>query len=262
MQAQKMEAIGTLAGGIAHDFNNLLQVVVGYSELMIMNPALPNEFKRGIESINKAALSGADLVGRLLTFGRKTETKPGPLNLNDKITQISEFLDRTISKMIQIELKLSKNSALIHADSSQIEQIIMNLVVNASHAMPEGGNLVIETETVNLDRAYCLVHVEATPGPHILLSVSDSGSGMDEETMERIFEPFFTTKDPGTGTGLGLAMVYGIVKEHGGHLKCYSQPGAGTTFKIYFPAMVSKIKPDKPSDLVVAAGGTETINHL
>ena len=175
-----------------------------------------------------------------------------PLNLNDKITQISELLDRTIPKMIQIELKLSENSTLISADASQIEQIIMNLAVNASHAMPEGGNLVIETETVSLDRAYCSVHVEATPGLYVLLSVSDSGHGMDKKTMERIFEPFFTTKGPGIGTGLGLAMVYGIVKQHGGHITCDSEPGAGTTFKIYFPAMVSKIKPDKPLDLVVS----------
>jgi PAS domain S-box-containing protein len=259
LRAQKMEAIGTLAGGIAHDFNNLLQVIVGYSELIVMNPALPTQFGRGIKSINKAAVNGADLVRRLLTFARKTESSAEPLNLNDKIKQIRELLDRTIPKMIQIELKLFKDPTLINADPSQIEQIIMNLAVNAGHAMPEGGNLVIETKAVSLDRAYCLDHIEATIGPYILLSVSDTGHGIDKKTMERIFEPFFTTKGPGIGTGLGLSMVYGIVKQHGGHITCYSEPGAGATFKIYFPAIDSEVKSEKPMDLVVPKGGTETI---
>jgi len=258
-RAQKMEAIGTLAGGIAHDFNNLLQVILGYSELMIMNPALPDQFSRGVKAINKVAVNGADLVRRVLTFARKTENEAAPLNLNEKITQTSELLRRTIPKMIQIELKLSKKPTLIKADPSQIEQIIMNLAVNADHAMPEGGNLTIETQTVNLDKAYCLDHAEAIPGQYILLSVSDTGHGIDRKTMERIFEPFFTTKGPGIGTGLGLSMVYGIVKQHGGHITCYSEPGAGTTFRIYFPAMDSDGKPDKPMDLVVPKGGTETI---
>jgi PAS domain S-box-containing protein len=259
VRAQKMEAIGTLAGGIAHDFNNLLQVIVGYSELMMMNPALPDQFSRGIKSINKVAVNGAELVRRLLTFARKTESSAEPLNLNDKITQIRELLDRTLPKMIQIELKLSKDPTLINADASQIEQIIINLAVNAGHAMPEGGNLVIETKAVSLDRAYCLDHIEAAIGPYILLSVSDTGTGIDKKTLERIFEPFFTTKGPGIGTGLGLSMVYGIVKQHGGHVTCYSEPGAGATFKIYFPAIVSEVKSKKATDLIVQQGGTETI---
>jgi two-component system, cell cycle sensor histidine kinase and response regulator CckA len=259
MRAQKMEAIGTLAGGIAHDFNNLLQVVVGYSQLMINNPALPDQFKRGIESIHKVALNGADLVGRLLTFARKTESSVEPLNLNDKIIQIRELLERTIPKMIQIELRLSKDPMLVNADPSQVEQIIMNLAVNAGHAMPVGGNLVIETQSVNIDKAYCLDHVEAIPGRYVLLSVSDTGTGIDKKTLERIFEPFFTTKGPGIGTGLGLSMVYGIVKQHGGHITCYSEPGAGTTLKIYFPAIDSEVKSEKPMDLVDPKMGTETI---
>lgn len=259
LRAQKMEAIGTLAGGIAHDFNNLLQVVVGYSQLMINNPTLPDQFKRGIESIHKVALNGAYLVGRLLTFARKTESRVEPLNLNDKIMQIRELLERTIPKMIQIELKLSKDPMLVNADSSQVEQIIMNLAVNAGHAMPVGGNLVIETKTVYLDNAYCLDHVEAIPGLYVLLSVSDTGHGIDKKTMKRIFEPFFTTKGPSTGTGLGLSMVYGVVRQHGGHITCCSEPGVGATFKIYFPALVSEVKDQKPMDLVVPRGGTETI---
>jgi two-component system, cell cycle sensor histidine kinase and response regulator CckA len=199
------------------------------------------------------------LVRRVLTFARKTENEAAPLNLNDKITQTSQLLRRTIPKMIQIELKLSKKPTLIKADPSQIEQIIMNLAVNADHAMPEGGNLTIETQTVNLDKAYCLDHVEAIPGQYILLSVSDTGHGIDRKTMERIFEPFFTTKGPGIGTGLGLSMVYGIVKQHGGHITCYSEPGVGATFRIYFPAIVSEVKSEKPMDLAVPKGGTETI---
>jgi len=259
VRAQKMEAIGTLAGGIAHDFNNLLQVIVGYSELIIMNAALPDQFSRGVKAINKAAVNGADLVRRLLTFARKTESVSTALILNDKIKQIRELLDRTIPKMIQIELKLSNDPTLINADPSQIEQIIINLAVNAGHAMPEGGNLVIETKAVNLDRAYCLVHIEATPGPYVLLSVSDTGHGIDKKTMERIFEPFFTTKGPGIGTGLGLSMVYGIVKQHDGHITCYSEPGAGATFKIYFPAIASEVKSEKAMNLLAPQGGTETI---
>ena len=182
VRAQKMEAIGTLAGGIAHDFNNLLQVILGHSELMMMNPALPDQFSRGIKSINKVAVNGAELVRRLLTFARKTESSIAPLILNDKIKHSRELLDRTLPKMIQIELKLSKDPTLIKADESQIEQIIINLAVNAGHAMPEGGSLVIETKTVNLDRAYCLDHIEAAPGPYVLLSVSDTGHGMDKKT--------------------------------------------------------------------------------
>ncbi len=161
--------------------------------------------------------------------------------------------------MIRIELKLSENRTLISADASQIEQIIMNLAVNASHAMPEGGNLVIETEIVTIDDAYCSLHVESSPGRYVLLSVSDTGHGMDKKTMDRIFEPFFTTKGPGIGTGLGLAMVYGIVKQHGGHTTCDSEPGAGTTFKIYFPAIGSELKLEKPVNLLDQRGGTETI---
>ena len=259
VRAQKMEAIGTLAGGIAHDFNNLLQVIVGYSELIIMNAALPDQFSRGVKAINKAAVNGADLVRRLLTFARKTESVSTALILNDKIKHIRELLDRTIPKMIQIELKLTEDPTLINADASQIEQIIMNLAVNAGHAMPEGGNLVIETKAVNLDKAYCLVHIEAIPGPYVLLSVSDTGHGIDKKTMERIFEPFFTTKGPGIGTGLGLSMVYGIVKQHGGHITCYSEPGSGATFKIYFPAIASEVQSEKAMDLLAPQGGTETI---
>ncbi|MGC8659481.1 MAG: PAS domain S-box protein, partial [Desulfomonilaceae bacterium] len=259
MQAQKMEAIGTLAGGVAHDFNNLLQVVIGYSELILMDRNLSDKFKQNIKSINRVALNGADLVKRLLTFSRRSETTPKPLNLNDEIRHIKKLLDHTIPKMIEIELDLQENLNLINADSSQVEQIIMNLAVNARDAMPDGGRFVVETENIILDQVYCASHIEAAPGPHVLLSVSDTGHGMNRKTLERIFEPFYTTKGSGKGTGLGLAMVYGIVKQHHGHITCYSEPGTGTTFKIYFPSLVSSTTPEQSDAPIVAQGGSETI---
>ncbi len=259
MQAQKMEAIGTLAGGIAHDFNNLLQVVIGYSELIMMDPQISDKLRKNVKSINKVATNGADLVKSLLTFSRKTETKPKPINLNQEIVQIKKLLDRTIPKMIEIDLNLQEEVSLINADSSQIEQVVMNLAVNARDAMPEGGRLILETENVILDAAYCAVHLDAAPGPHVLLSVSDTGQGMDKKTMERIFEPFFTTKALGKGTGLGLAMVYGLVKQHEGSIICYSEPEIGTTFKIYFPSFLPQNDSDESKISQSSIGGTETI---
>ncbi|MCX5872614.1 MAG: PAS domain S-box protein, partial [Deltaproteobacteria bacterium] len=259
MQAQKMEAVGTLAGGIAHDFNNLLQVVIGYSEIMLLDKTLSDKLKQKVRSINKVASNGADLVRRLLTFSRKTETKPKPLDLNYEINQIQKLLDRTIPKMIEIEQNLSDNLNPINADASQMEQIIMNLAVNARDAMPDGGKLIIETDNVTLDATHCATHIEAKPGLYVLLTVSDTGHGINKKTLEHIFEPFFTTKGPGQGTGLGLAMVYGIVKQHGGYTTCYSEPGVGTTFKIYFPAMISQVISEKPEEIETPKGGTETI---
>ncbi|MGO9572189.1 MAG: PAS domain S-box protein, partial [Desulfomonilaceae bacterium] len=261
LQAQKMEAIGTLAGGIAHDFNNLLQVVLGYSELLSLNKGLDTRLKDDLNRINQAARNGADLVHRLLTFSRKTETKPRPLNLNHQIDQVRELLYRTVPKMIEIQLFLDSNLAAINADPTQIEQILMNLAVNARDAMPEGGKLVIETENVFLDEDYCNTHLEIAPGHYALLTLSDSGQGMDRETLEHIFEPFYTTKRPGEGTGLGLAMVYGIVKQHRGHIACYSEPHVGTTFRIYFPALISESESKTEEALVkpILRGGSETI---
>ena len=259
MQAQKMEAIGTLAGGIAHDFNNLLQVIIGYSELILMDRNLTDKLRQSVKSINKASVNGADLVKRILTFSRKTETRQKPLDLNHEIKQINRLLDRTISKMIEIELHLSDEIGPINADAAQIEQIIMNLAVNARDAMPEGGRLIIETSDTTLDSEYCATHIEATPGPSVLLLVSDTGTGMDRKTMERIFEPFFTTKASGKGTGLGLAMVYGIVKQHGGHVTCYSEIGAGTAFKIYFPALFSETVSHDKTEIKEIGTGNETI---
>jgi PAS domain S-box-containing protein len=259
VQAQKMEAVGTLAGGVAHDFNNLLQVILGYSELLVSDERLTENYKADIERILHASKEGADLVQRLLTFSRKTEVKPRPLNLNRRIEQLKKMLSRTIPKMIAIELVLAEDLAAINADPTQIDQILMNLAVNARDAMPEGGRLTINTENVDLDREYAKTHPGVAPGRYVLLAVSDTGTGMDKETVEHIFEPFFTTKRPGDGTGLGLALVYGIVKQHGGSIACYSERGRGTTFKMYFPALVSNEKFEVPQTRPLPRGGSETI---
>jgi PAS domain S-box-containing protein len=259
VQAQKMESVGTLAGGIAHDFNNLLQVVLGYSDLVLADDDLPDQFRNDLEKILLAGRNGADLVQRLLTFSRKTETRPLDLDLNQRIRQTQKFLQRTIPKMIDIELMLAEDLPGIHADLTQMDQVLMNLAVNARDAMPEGGKIVIETAGVVLDDDYARSHLEAKPGSYVLLRVSDTGSGIDRETLEHIFEPFYTTKGPGEGTGLGLAMVYGIVKQHRGFINCYSEVGHGTTFKIYLPAVSSKPKSYQPVVASAPHGGTETI---
>lgn len=258
-QAQKMEAVGTLAGGIAHDFNNLLQAVLGYSELVLADDDLPERFRDDLEKILAAGRNGADLVQRLLTFSRKTETRPLDLDLNQRIRQTGKFLQRTIPKMIEIELKLAEDLAAIHADPTQVDQVIMNLAVNARDAMPEGGKLLIETANVVLEEDYAKSHFEAKPGRYVLLQISDTGSGMDRNTLEHIFEPFYTTKTPGEGTGLGLAMVYGIVQQHHGFINCYSEVGHGTTFKIHLPAVVPEAQLDQPAVGAMPRGGAETI---
>ena len=259
LQAQKMEAVGALAGGIAHDFNNVLQVVLGYSELVVAEEDMPDLLRNDLGRVILAARNGADLVQKLLTFSRKSEAKPLILDLNQRIRQTHKFLERTIPKMIDIELILADDLARVHADPTQMDQVLMNLAVNARDAMPEGGNLIFETKNVVLDEDYAKLHLEAKPGRYVLLSVSDTGSGMDKETLEHIFEPFYTTKALGQGTGLGLAMVFGIVRQHHGFIKCYSEVGHGTTFKIYLPAIISLTRSDLPIITSTPQGGTETI---
>jgi len=259
LQAQKMEAVGTLAGGIAHDFNNLLQVVLGYSELLLTDRQMDSHFIDDLARINRAARTGSDLVQQLLTFSRKSETNPRPLNLNHRIEQIQKLLERTLPKMVEIELLLKSDLPPIHADPTQIEQILMNLAINARDAMPNGGTLAIETDEVTLDEDYCRTHLCPNPGRFVVLQVSDTGEGMDPETLEHIFEPFYTTKGPGEGTGLGLAMVYGIVQHHEGFIRCYSEPGKGTSFKIYWPAVLSSKEALEKTPRVPFRGGTETV---
>ncbi|MGO8880995.1 MAG: PAS domain S-box protein [Desulfomonilaceae bacterium] len=258
-QAQKMEAVGTLAGGIAHDFNNLLQAVLGYSELMLQRKKDGEADYADLQKIFQAGKRGADLVKSLLAFSRKVETKYVPVDLNDEIISVRSLLSRTIPKTIRIDLRLSGDLESIRGDSSQIGQVLMNLGVNARDAMPDGGTLTFETTNVQLDKEYCSSHLEAMPGSYVLLTVSDTGQGMDKETLSHIFEPFYTTKETGKGTGLGLATVYGIVKQHGGHITCYSEPGNGATFKIYFPTIQREQDMEAPTFETVIPGGTETV---
>ncbi|MGO9118404.1 MAG: PAS domain S-box protein [Desulfomonilaceae bacterium] len=259
LQSQKMEAIGTLAGGIAHDFNNLLTVVMGYSELLLAEKERDHQEHDDLQTIFHAARNGAELVQRLLMFSRKSEPKPVPMNLNKQVVQVEKLLRRTIPKMIDVKLELSADLPQIDADPSQVEQVIMNLAVNARDSMPDKGKLTLKTDIVTLDEEYCRLHVEASPGEHVVLVVSDTGQGMDKETVEHIFEPFFTTKEMGRGTGLGLAMVYGIIKQHNGHITVYSEVGKGTTFRVYLPAIPADVEPKVEDIGIMPAFGTETV---
>ncbi|MBI5249290.1 MAG: PAS domain S-box protein [Desulfomonile tiedjei] len=242
LQAQKMEAIGTLAGGIAHDFNNLLTVILGFSDLLLMGEEETDPAYSDLQKINEAARNGAELVQRILAFSRKTEINARPLNLKHEIAQAKKLLDRTIPKMIELKVKYSDKLATVNADPIQVEQVLMNLAVNAKDAMPDGGMLVIEARNIFLDEEYCRMHLGSKPGNYVMLSVSDTGQGMDEQTLNNMFTPFFTTKEPGSGTGLGLAMVYGMVKQHEGYITCSSAPGVGTTFEIYLPVTAGEAK--------------------
>jgi two-component system, cell cycle sensor histidine kinase and response regulator CckA len=260
LHAQKMEAVGTLAGGIAHDFNNLLQVTMGYSELLLSEKKQTDPEYQDLGKILEAAQTGADLVQRLLAFSSKTEIKQRPISLNHQIEKAKKILSRTIPRMIEIELHLSDSLSPINADPAQIEQVIMNLALNARDAMPEGGRLTISTENTTFDDQYCSNHPGLEPGGHVLLTISDTGSGMDKETLENIFDPFFTTKAVGRGTGLGLAVVHGIVQQHGGDINCESEPGKGTIFRICFPALEEKLYASETSRAPIKLPrGTETI---
>jgi PAS domain S-box-containing protein len=238
LQAQKMEAVGTLAGGIAHDFNNLLQVIQGYTEVLLHGVNEDPSHHEALQKIHRSAKRGAELTGQLLTFSRKVQSERRPLDLNQEVEQVKNLLERTIPKMIEIELHLDKTPAIVSADPVQVEQALMNLAVNAMDAMPDGGKIIIETERATLDEEFCQTHLGARPGEYVLLTISDTGHGMNKEILEHVFEPFYTTKEVGKGTGLGLAMVYGIVKTHEGYIVCYSELAFGTTFKIYLPALV------------------------
>lgn len=234
-RAQRMEAIGILAGGIAHDFNNLLTAIMGYGELMTMDLAKNDPHYRYTEEIMKTATRGSTLIHQLLAFSRKQILQSRVISINSLVTGMDKLLRRLIGEDIDLVTNIDPDLGAVRADRGQIEQIIMNLAVNARDAMPHGGKLTLETGNVFLDESYEQRHLEVTPGPYVMLAVSDNGVGMDAATQSRIFEPFFTTKKLGQGTGLGLATVYGIVKQSGGHIWIYSEPGQGTTFKIYLP---------------------------
>lgn len=257
-QAQKMEAVGTLAGGVAHDFNNLLQVTLGYAELLLNEKKESDPEYGDLQKIFLAAKSGAELVRSLLTFSRKVEPKFIPLNLNRQILRVEALLKRTIPKMVQIEMRLETDLKEIYADPTQVEQVLMNLAVNAKDAMPDGGRLTVETRNVSKDEMECLPRMESQSEACVLLMISDTGHGMDEQTLEHVFEPFFTTKELGRGTGLGLAVVYGIVQQHGGHIRCESSQEHGTTFFLYFPA-VDLPEETQPEAVAIPASGSETV---
>jgi PAS domain S-box-containing protein len=234
-QAQKMESIGTLAGGIAHDFNNLLTVILSYSSYLSEELPSVSKYHRAAEQVHLAAERGAALTGQMLAFSRRQVFQLRVLNLNDIIGNLLKMLQRIIGEHIEIKTVLAENLAAVKSDAGQLEQVLMNLCVNARDAMPDGGRLTLETQNVELDEDFVRVHVGSSAGPHVLLTVTDTGSGMDATTQARIFEPFFTTKGPGHGTGLGLAMVYGVVNQSGGYIWVYSEKGKGTSFKIYLP---------------------------
>jgi len=259
MHAQKMEAVGRLAGGVAHDFNNMLTVISGYNR-MILDELSPLDPMRGYaEEILKAADRAGALTNQLLAFSRRQIMKPRVVNVNSVIEQTEKMLRRLIGEDVTLQFGLSPELGNIRADPGHVEQAVMNLAVNARDAMPMGGRLTIETANTQLDENYARTHMGVVPGEFVMLAVSDTGIGMDAETKRRIFEPFFTTKEKGKGTGLGLATVYGIVKQAGGDIWVYSEPDKGTTFKLYFPRVKDAVTDSAKADTESPQGSNETI---
>jgi len=260
LQAQKLESVGRLAGGVAHDFNNMLSVILGYAELIKRRLPEGDPLWKDADEIQRAAIRSRDITRQLLAFSRQQIIEPRPVNLNDMVTDTQKTLARLIGEDIDLCFYPGKELWTIGFDPSQFDQILINLAVNARDAMPDGGMLTIETANISLDDAYCRDHAGFVPGDYVQLIVSDSGMGMDRETLSHAFEPFFTTKDVDKGTGLGLSTVYGIVRQNNGFIHVYSEPGEGTTFRIYFPRIT--VKEGERRDKFVAAevaSGTGTI---
>ncbi|MBI5055503.1 MAG: PAS domain S-box protein [Nitrospirae bacterium] len=260
IQAQKMEAIGMLAGGVAHDFNNILTAIIGYGNLVKMKLAKDDPLKVNLDHILASSERGANLTQSLLAFSRKQLISPAPVDLNQAMRNMQKLLGRLIGEDIELKLVLDERPLTILADSGQIEQILMNLATNAKDAMPDGGSLIIKTEMTVIDEQFMKEHGFGIEGPYAMLSVTDSGTGMTEKTRERIFEPFFTTKEVGRGTGLGLAMVYGAIKQNNGYITADSELGKGTTFRIYLPLIKAAGNEEKTAEpLALIKGGAETI---
>ena len=259
-QAQRMEAVGRLAGGVAHDFNNLLTVISGYSEMLleILDPLDP--WYQAIQQIAKAGHRAGSLTQQLLAFSRKQVIQPRILNLNQQIAETEKMLGRMIGEDIRLTTSLKPDLGLVKADPNQIDQVLLNLAVNARDAMPQGGELAVETANLDIDEAFQAVHPGATTGPHVMLAITDTGAGMDAATQEQIFEPFFTSKKQRQGSGLGLATVYGIVKQNRGYIWVYSEPGHGTCFKICFPRIEARSSGlSRPVGATTVHGGCETV---
>ncbi|HYY58137.1 MAG TPA: PAS domain S-box protein [Pyrinomonadaceae bacterium] len=258
-QSQKMEAIGMLAGGVAHDFNNLLTAILGNTQLAARRLATEDPLRQRLDEIREAAERAAKLTSQLLAFSRRQHLERRTISLNDTVGEIMKMVRRIIGEDVEVHVKESPDLPPVYADPAQIEQVVLNLAVNARDAMPGGGRLTIETHKAVLDESYCHQHSYARPGRYVEITVSDTGTGMDAATRERIFEPFFTTKGVGKGTGLGLAMIYGIVKQHDGHINVYSEPGQGTTFKVYLPVADGEAEENSAPEQQPILGGTETI---
>jgi PAS domain S-box-containing protein len=260
-QARKMEAVGQLAGGVAHEFNNFLGIIMGYSHLLDEQAAADETLSRSVADIKAATEHAASLTRQLLAFSRKQVLQPKVLDINQSVAEMDKLLRRLIGADIELVTVLQPGVGAVRADSAQIQQIFINLVVNARDAMPQGGSVVIETANVELDDHYAERNWDVHPGPYVMLAVTDTGLGMDAVTQAHIFEPFFTTKEQGKGTGLGLSMIHGIVKQSGGHIAVESAVGKGTTFRIYLPQVEERVRPDDggPESAVEPRGGTETI---
>jgi PAS domain S-box-containing protein len=259
-QAMKMEAVGRLAGGVAHDFNNLLTALSGDLELIKMDLKPDDPLMAYVDDASKAAQSAASLTRQLLAFSRRQMIEPKVLNLNDLVEAMHRMLARVIGEDISLQTRQNKELGAVKVDPGQFEQVLVNLVVNARDAMPNGGKLLLETDNVELDEQYCRVHQEVQPGQYVLLAISDTGHGMDEQVKQRIFEPFFTTKPKGRGTGMGLATLFGAVKQAGGSIEVYSEIGKGTTFKIYLPRVEEQpIKLTKAKSALNIPRGSETV---
>ena len=259
LQAQKMEAVGQLAGGIAHDFNNILTAMIGYGHLLKMKLKKEDPLRSYADHILSLSDKAANLTKSLLAFSRKQIINPKPADLNEIIIRIDHLLSRIIGEDIRLQTTLSEKALIVMADPGQIEQVLMNLATNVKDAMPKGGLLTIKTETADIDHEYIREHGFGKEGKYALISFTDTGIGMDRETREKIFEPFFTTKEVGKGTGLGLAMVYGIIKQHEGYINVYSEPGIGTTFRIYLPLIQAEAEEIRPEVIHPVEKGTETV---